>query len=218
VGVSSAQEHQDELAQSSDERLVLSVAQGDQDALGELIKRHAGRVGATVLRIGRLTLSTSDVEEAVADTFVAAWRRASTYDPKRGPVIAWLLHIAHYRALDIRRRVARHARDQQLDAQLDPDVALSANVADESQTHPLLGEQLPDLERSLGRLSAADLQLLHERFVDGRSPREIAQRAGISPNAVRVRLSRALSRLRRGFPQAAPAAEDDKDAGEPPGA
>jgi RNA polymerase sigma-70 factor (ECF subfamily) len=41
-----------------------------------------------------------DAEEVTLDTYTRAWRNASTYDPSRGSVIAWLVMMARSLAID----------------------------------------------------------------------------------------------------------------------
>jgi RNA polymerase sigma-70 factor (ECF subfamily) len=48
--------------------------------------------------------------EVVQETFLALWNRAELFDPSRGELRAWLLTIAHNRAVDHLRRASRHDR------------------------------------------------------------------------------------------------------------
>src|SRR4029077_15343637 len=46
------------------------------------------------------------------EVFLAVWRNASTFDPARGTVRAWLLQIAHFRTLNELRRQGRPPRGE----------------------------------------------------------------------------------------------------------
>jgi RNA polymerase sigma-70 factor (ECF subfamily) len=48
--------------------------------------------------------------EVVQETFLALWNRAELFDPSRGSLRAWLMTIAHNRAVDHLRRASRHDR------------------------------------------------------------------------------------------------------------
>ena len=73
----------------------------------EVVAEH----GATVLRVCRAVVGPSDAEDAWSETFLSALR-AYPKLPDDANVEAWLVTIAHRRALDVgrarsRRRVAR---------------------------------------------------------------------------------------------------------------
>ena len=82
---------------ASDEALVAGLAAGDRDAALVLVRRFQARVFGLALSITR---DRSNAEDAAQEAFVKAWRYAASYDPRRGPVAAWLLTIARNAALD----------------------------------------------------------------------------------------------------------------------
>ena len=82
---------------ASDEALVAGLAGGDRDAALVLVRRFQARVFGLALSVTR---DSGSAEEAAQDTFVKAWRYAASFDPRRGPVTAWLLTIARNAALD----------------------------------------------------------------------------------------------------------------------
>jgi RNA polymerase sigma factor (sigma-70 family) len=64
--------------------------------------------GETVLRVCRVVLGTHDADDAWSETFLAALRAYPDL-PADANVQAWLVTIAHRKALDILRARARHA-------------------------------------------------------------------------------------------------------------
>ena len=64
--------------------------------------------GRVVLRVCRALLPVHDAEDAAADAFVAALEAYPRLRPD-SDVKAWLVTIAHRKAVDILRRKARHA-------------------------------------------------------------------------------------------------------------
>jgi RNA polymerase sigma factor (sigma-70 family) len=64
--------------------------------------------GRTVLRVCRALLPLQDAEDAAADTFLAALEAYPRLRPD-SDIRAWLITIAHRKALDVLRRRARHA-------------------------------------------------------------------------------------------------------------
>ena len=88
----------------SDEALMSDLASGKQDAIGLLYARYA----PTILGMAAQALGRPTAEDIVQDVFLAVWKNAPAYDPKRGTVRPWLLQIAHYRiANELRRRSRR---------------------------------------------------------------------------------------------------------------
>ena len=87
----------------SDESVMNDLASGRQDAIGVLYARYA----PTILGMAALALGRPTAEDIVQDVFLAVWKKASTYDPTRGTVRAWLLQIAHYRILNALRQRRR---------------------------------------------------------------------------------------------------------------
>jgi RNA polymerase sigma factor (sigma-70 family) len=97
---------------ASDEALVAGLAAGDREAALVLVRRFQARVFGLTLSI---THDRGSAEEAAQDTFLKAWRYAASYDPRRGPVAAWLLTIARNAALDHARARSRRLDHQPLD-------------------------------------------------------------------------------------------------------
>lgn len=79
----------------SDAALVRAAQQGDVDAFAEIVRRHERRLRLVLLRV---LDDTRDVEEAVQDAFVQAWRHLDRY---RGDaaVFTWLYRIGVNEAL-----------------------------------------------------------------------------------------------------------------------
>jgi RNA polymerase sigma factor (sigma-70 family) len=69
----------------------------------EIVADH----GPMVMRVCRAALGPVDAEDAWSETFLAALRAYPTADVRN--VEAWLVTIAHRRAIDVRRRRARDA-------------------------------------------------------------------------------------------------------------
>ena len=67
----------------------------------EIVATH----GALVLRVCRAALGPVDAEDAWSETFLAALRAYPTTEVEN--IEAWLVTIAHRRAIDVRRRQAR---------------------------------------------------------------------------------------------------------------
>ena len=83
-----------------DDVLLAAFAVGDEEAGAAFVRRYQRRVfGLARSIVGDRALA----EDLAQEAFVRAWRHASSYDPRRGSVNAWLLTIARNVALDARR-------------------------------------------------------------------------------------------------------------------
>lgn len=135
------------------------------------------------------------VADLTSETIVRAVSGFAGYDPRRGSDRAWLLGIAS-------RVFARHC--EQLASGRDAVMRLGGRrVLDEDEIGELT-ERI-DAEREGAALLRRCAQLAaHEREaielvdLEGLSPKEAAQALGVSHVAVRKRLSRARSRLKKG--------------------
>jgi RNA polymerase sigma-70 factor, ECF subfamily len=186
---------------SSDVTLLEEMKKGNQQALEILMTRHASRLGAIVMRIVGRQASRADIEEAVADCFVTAWRQADQFDPGRAPVSGWLAHIARYRAKTLGRKLQRQGHEvvgidhiTEFGGVVEPEGFAEVSVEQVSSE-----ERLRELRSIFDRLAPRDITIIQRRFIEDRSPQEIAAELDMTPNAVRVRLSRALRRLRVGL-------------------
>ena len=139
-------------------------------------------VRAQCLREARGVLGSSGtVEDAAQEAVVRAWRRRDTCQTPERPA-PWVSRIARNEAL----RFVRPVRAENLEE--------NDLLAEDSHEDDVLGKT--DLARAIERLSGLDRELLHGRFWDDLDYRQLSLRLDISEGAARVRLHRALGRLR----------------------
>jgi RNA polymerase sigma factor (sigma-70 family) len=82
----------------------MTTAVHEKEPFEVIVARHA----ATVLRVCRAVVGVTDADDAWSETFVSAMR-AYPELPDDANIEAWLVTIAHRKAIDITRRAARHA-------------------------------------------------------------------------------------------------------------
>lgn len=121
----------------------------------------------------------AEAEDAVAETFLVAWRRLDEVPSDAKP---WLLGVARRVLANQRRAAGRRA-------------ALTHRVRQEREHEAELVRR-PWILEALERLSDGDRELLLLCAWDGLSMDEAAVALGCSRTAVKVRLYRARSRLR----------------------
>ncbi|MBV9534852.1 MAG: sigma-70 family RNA polymerase sigma factor [Solirubrobacterales bacterium] len=172
----------------SDEALLAGFATGDPEAAAGFVRRFQSRVyGLAVTILGDSTAG----EEVAQDTFVRAWRHASSYDARRGSVSAWLLTIARNLALD-RARLKRWQP-------VDPDVLVSQLGANgdgawnDDATRIAERERLREL---LLGLPEQQRRVLVLATYFGRTAKEIAELDGTPVGTVKTRIRDGLLKLR----------------------
>jgi RNA polymerase sigma-70 factor (ECF subfamily) len=144
--------------------------------------REQARVvaGYFLRRVG----DTEVAADLTAETFAAALAGVKRYDPTRGEPVEWLFGIAHH-------QLARYHRRGSVD-----DKARRRMRMERLELSDAAAEQL-EAEAMLDHLPASERELVRARVIDERPYPELAAAAGVSEPAVRQRVSRALSRLRK---------------------
>jgi RNA polymerase sigma-70 factor (ECF subfamily) len=84
--------------------LLDACAHQDRDAFQRLYAQTAPQLLACLIRILR---QRALAEDALQDVFVQVWKRAGQYEAGRGSAWGWLIAIARYRAIDLKRREGR---------------------------------------------------------------------------------------------------------------
>src|SRR5262245_11548555 len=85
---------------SSDQTLIRRIAAGVQSAMRALFARYRVRVYRWLLR---LVDDESLAEDLLSEVFLYLWRHAASFEA-RSSLSTWLLAIARYKALSVRRR------------------------------------------------------------------------------------------------------------------
>jgi RNA polymerase sigma-70 factor (ECF subfamily) len=129
-----------------------------------------------------LTGNRTVAEDLTSETFEKAFRVWRRFDPRRGTARAWLCGIARTTALDHFRSEERRRRREERYARDLPE-------AEEIALGP------GPLEAALGRLSAAEREVVALRVLLELDGPTTARVLGISTTACSTRLSRALRRL-----------------------
>jgi RNA polymerase sigma factor (sigma-70 family) len=167
-----------------DADLASRFASGDADTVRVIYQTHGRLVFAIAYKV---LGDTGLAEDATQQTFVQAWRAASTYDPSR-PLAAWLTTIAKRVAIDVYRREKRH---RNLD---NVDTSDSASLV----TLPPSAEQIhevAEVRRALDELPDSDRQLIRMQHFDELTHAEIATELDIPLGTVKSRTFRAHRRL-----------------------
>jgi RNA polymerase sigma factor (sigma-70 family) len=150
--------------------------------------------GRTVLRVCRAVVGQQDADDAWSETFLSALR-AYPELPADANVEAWLVTIAHRRAIDVGRAATRRpipvadVPDSAVAAQAEVDVDLVNAVA-----------VLPDKQK----------QAVAYHYLAGLPYAEVAAILGGSADAARRAAADGMATLRRTYPHLTQAGEEDR--------
>lgn len=178
---------------AKDHELMEQTARGNPKAFATVASRYAPALWRFVRAMTNDDATASDV---VQDALLQAFRRASTYNPQRGPLKPWLFAIARHEA----HRSARPPTASTAVAAVD-DLPLEllgerAGWGTETPEHQLQrAEQAERLSWAIASLSAADRAVLILRDVDGLSGQDAAEVLGVDLASMKSRLHRARLRL-----------------------
>lgn len=141
------------------------------------------------------SFSQQDAEDIVSRATLLLWEKwdeFSTHTPKG--VLCWLLNTVRNIAYEEDRRIARFAQMLNLD---DLPPHMHPSVPPEMSCEQQEAEYQQMLRKLTDRLSEQDRELLLDKIERQRSDGEIAQRLGITVNAVRIRWMRLKERITR---------------------
>jgi RNA polymerase sigma factor (sigma-70 family) len=143
--------------------------------------------GPTVLRVCRAVLGPVDADDAWSETFLSAMRAYPSLDSGAN-VEAWLVTIAHRRAIDVGRSISR--------------APVPAEAIPERHTQPAhSADDDPDLWAALASLPDKQRKAVAYHHVAGMPHAEIAELLGNSPDAARRAAADGIKALRKIYPK-----------------
>jgi RNA polymerase sigma factor (sigma-70 family) len=173
------------IAHLSDEEVVALVARSDEAALAELYDRFGAVAYGLAVRVLR---DRSLAQDAVQEAFLAAWRTAPSFDPRRAKAQTWLLTLVHRRSVDVVRREERRRADP-----LDSAPVPTGEATDEAAW---VRERRREVQGALGQLPPDQRQVLELAYYGGLSQSELAERLGVPLGTIKSRMFAGLSKLR----------------------
>lgn len=189
--------NEDAPRQDEDRRLLTACAGGDTAAFAALYDRLSGPMHGLCLR---MTGEQAEAEDIVQEAFLTIWRRAGAYDPERGSVFNWAVHLTRCKIIDHLRARGRRLR---IIAPADmPEPGDERPVPEVAAPNPAAGEAADRRARAgrvrqgLEALPPDQGRAIELAFFSDLTHHEISARLGQPLGTVKARIRRGLLRLR----------------------
>ncbi|HUJ11763.1 MAG TPA: TIGR03435 family protein [Verrucomicrobiae bacterium] len=165
-----------------------------EEAFATLVSRYVNLVYSVALRQVRDPQLAQEITQAA---FIILARKADSFGPKT-ILSGWLCRTARYASLNaqtIQRR--RQRREEQ--AHMQNSLTDGRNASSPSMQEETWVQIAPLLDAAMEKLSRNEHDALVLRFFENRSFKEVGAALGASEDAAKMRVSRALEKLRKFF-------------------
>jgi RNA polymerase sigma-70 factor, ECF subfamily len=170
------------LDEPTDQRLIQSTLEGDDEAFAELVRRHKRRVFGIAVRFAH---NDHDLDDICQEIFVKAYRNLKSYRGE-APFEHWISRIAVRSCYDFLRATRRERLQMPLDG-IEIGVHDNVNVQRASEV----------LQWAMARLSADERLVITLLELEENPVRAVAGLTGWSESNVKVRAHRARNTLKK---------------------
>ena len=175
----------------SEESLLQAVAGGDRQAFAALYDRVAPAVYGMARRV---VVDPTTAEDITQEVLLGVWAKAAGFDPVRGSARAWILTMAHRRAVDFVRS------EQASRNRLDRVAAASTQrpfdeVAEAAVDNVTAASDASAVNRALGALSDLQRAAVELAYFQGMSYPEVARTLDVPLGTAKTRIRDGVRRL-----------------------
>ena len=169
--------------------LLRQVAHRDAEAFAAFYDQTRSRVYGLVTRVLR---DPGYSEETTQDVYLQVWRNAANYDPQAGSPLAWLLTLAHRRAVDrVRSEQAATTRESRYGA------ATVDTPTDHVADEVILDDERRRVADCLGSLTDTQRVCIELAYYGGLTYSQVSERLSANLATVKSRMRDAIRGLRR---------------------
>jgi RNA polymerase sigma-70 factor (ECF subfamily) len=169
--------------------LLRRVAQRDVEAFAAFYDDTRARVFGVVTRVLR---DPGYSEETTQEVYLQVWRTAAGYNPSAGSPLAWLMTLAHRRAVDrVRSEQAGSQRESRYGA---------ANVevaADRVAEAVISSDERRQVTECLGSLTDGQRECIQLAYYEGLTYVQVSERLSANLATIKSRMRDAIRGLRK---------------------
>ncbi|MBQ1445231.1 MAG: ECF RNA polymerase sigma factor SigK [Renibacterium sp.] len=168
--------------------LIRSTADGDQQAFAELYRLTSRRVYGMARRV---LIDAELAQDAAQEVYLQIWQNAAKFDAASGSPLAWLMTIAHRRAVD-KVRSAQSSADREA----------KYGATSQSIEHDEVADAVSDridaesVVKCLATLTDTQQESVKLAYYGGLTYREVAEKLGAAVPTVKSRIRDGLLRLK----------------------
>lgn len=167
-------------------KLAKKLKKHDEKALEEIMARFTPLVATIIYNISNGRLSTSDIEETVADTFISLWNNAESFQSEN--LKGYLCSIAKNKA----KNKLRNLKSIQLvdieDTVILDDFSVSENIENK--------EVNAELYDAINEIKEPDREIMIRHYYYYQSVYKIAEIMNINAETVKSKIRRARAKLK----------------------
>ncbi len=176
--------------ESSDESCMRALGRRQSDGLQPLFSRYA----PLVFHIASESLGPAAAEDIVQDIFLTVWRKADTFDPRRGAFRPWLMQITHHRILnELRTRSRRPLIDAESGVE---EVERLPDARSEPAEAAWQAYRRGAVRAAVERLPPSQRQALSLAFFEELTHDQVAAALNLPLGTVKARIRAGLGKLR----------------------
>ena len=165
------------------------VGLGDRTAFDSVYTAVAGPVCGVATRV---LGDPAQAEEVAQEVLVEVWQTAARFDPARGSALAWVLTMAHRRAVDrVRSEQASQAREART-ASRESDSGAFDEVAERVEARL----EYQRVRHCLEGLTALQRESVTLAYYDGYTYSQVAGLLGVPLGTIKTRMRDGLAKLR----------------------
>ncbi|MEE0264632.1 MAG: sigma-70 family RNA polymerase sigma factor [Acutalibacteraceae bacterium] len=171
----------------NDEQLVKKLKKGNEQALEKIMQKYTALMSAIVYNVSNGTLSASDIEEVVSDSFLVLWNNADKVQPDclKGYLCSIVKSRAKNKIRDIKQPDVLHLDD----VVIEDEFTLSKHTEDKE-----LGGILYNAVNAMGE---PDSEIVLRHYYYYQSSSKISDIMGINVETVKTKIRRAKAKLKK---------------------
>ncbi len=176
-----------------DEALLKAIAEGAFWAMEQLYHRYSRMLYSLAYH---MVSDPQIAEDLTQDSFLAIWRRASSYSPQSGAARSWLVSIVHHRSIDYLRSVRRRSTTMK-EAPLE-EIELDERVAFPDVWDSVWRSvQSAQVKAGLRKLPPEQRLVIELAYFQGWTHTEVAEGLQLPLGTVKARMRLGLIHLKR---------------------